>query len=847
MDSPTPILYKNTGSLKIGDVQRFIITYTPTDITNEIGSNLFIKVKNIENFLMNSVILTGPYTLYCDIKSNDYNHNKECFITDDQPVYEPNIIPGQSLIHKLTLNKLNNKFIWIIDIISQIIFSTSAEINFELLISKNELNLHKNYSNLKNNNFNPENLNIQHLTTLDLWNKPPHSLIDPIHLIILTHGLHSNSSADMFYIKEQLENLSIKTGENIVIRAYFDNVCKTERGIKYLGRRLAEFIKNDSIKGLNENNIKKISFIGHSLGGPVQTFAISYINFNYPEFFKKIRPENFITLASPLLGISNENPAYVKVFLKFGIVGKTGQDLNLEGNQPLLLLLPSENTRKILKLFKRRTVYANVLNDGIVPLRTSALLYLDWKGLTKVYEALHSNPNNLLHYNHNNNNNNNNNNDNNDNDKEYIREDEINNVNNQASEIPVDLDNEFSTQDKNQLQNNIEINNDKTLIDSIKNKIQSTIGYCLPNMQAPKTTQKYNYFQTTSSNEFKENSSSIENMKNDNSVDVLKEKLTSIPKSSVITSIKKVLLPPSPSSKYINDPKSRYDVILHDKIYTPDMIPKKHTTLSKNIIVSQLEQNKRHRFFEEKIARRWHQDMSWRKVLVYLQPDAHNNMVVRRRFSNAYGWQVIDHMVEQHFGENSFKGKDLSLWELKKSNDKFIDLDATEINELNKKFSKVMNKEFSKEYKSHLKHKDFHNKSEKNKTNNNNILENENLINNDDDGNDNDDNDNDNDNDNKDNDNDNDNINNDTQSIISYLTIEENDASWLNETGSGYYDGPTNLLNTVNEGMTAWKESVLNPPEIIDSDSSQIDNNPAIVSTKDMKELNEFGEMNAYI
>ncbi|GME80991.1 unnamed protein product [Ambrosiozyma monospora] len=93
-------------------------------------------------------------------------------------------------------------------------------------------------------------------------------------------------------------------------------------------------------------------------------------------------------MASPLLGISNENPAYVKMALSFGIVGKTGMDLNLQGSKPLLLLLPSDNTRKVLKKFKRRTLYANTLNDGIVPLRTSALVFLDWKGLGKVYEAL---------------------------------------------------------------------------------------------------------------------------------------------------------------------------------------------------------------------------------------------------------------------------------------------------------------------------------------------------------------------------------------------------------------------------------------------------------------------------
>jgi hypothetical protein len=54
---------------------------------------------------------------------------------------------------------------------------------------------------------------------------------------------------------------------------------------------------------------------------------------------------------------------------------------------------------------------------------------------------------------------------------------------------------------------------------------------------------------------------------------------------------------------------------------------------------------------EEKIARAYHKDLSWRKVLVRLEPDAHNNMIVRRMFANAYGWPVIKHLCDTHFGD----------------------------------------------------------------------------------------------------------------------------------------------------------------------------------------------------
>ena len=54
---------------------------------------------------------------------------------------------------------------------------------------------------------------------------------------------------------------------------------------------------------------------------------------------------------------------------------------------------------------------------------------------------------------------------------------------------------------------------------------------------------------------------------------------------------------------------------------------------------------------EEKIARAYHRDLSWRKVLVRLEPDAHNNMIVRRQFANAYGWPVVKHLCDTHFAD----------------------------------------------------------------------------------------------------------------------------------------------------------------------------------------------------
>ena len=59
----------------------------------------------------------------------------------------------------------------------------------------------------------------------------------------------------------------------------------------------------------------------------MQTFAIAYLKVNFLGF-DVIKPINFITLASPLLGVVNENPLVVKWVLLAGFVGNTGQELD---------------------------------------------------------------------------------------------------------------------------------------------------------------------------------------------------------------------------------------------------------------------------------------------------------------------------------------------------------------------------------------------------------------------------------------------------------------------------------------------------------------------------------------
>lgn len=583
------ILYRQTKSVKAGEIERFKINFTPHAEGDEVimPPTLWVKVKNLEPVSKRAIYLAGPYILYVDCKLLDYDSNTKYFVTADQPVFEPQLLAGQSFYIQLSCHTLKKSYSWIVDVVSQIIFNNTISIDFEIMIGTCKQVLHdasfaeKNILNSDKVGCFNSLLHVDNWDTLDLWNLPVLQPNKPKHLVILTHGLHSNASADMLYLKEQIDrvvDLRKSHDEDIVVKAFFGNIGKTERGIKYLGSRVAEYIidlitENDL---LNDGKVEKISLIGHSLGGCVQTFAIAYLKINFPWFFDKIKPVNFITLASPLLGVVNENPKVVEWVLLAGFVGKSGQELGLKvvenDSKPLLLLLPTGPTHEVLKQFKRRTIYANAINDGIVPLRTSSLLYLDYKGLSEIINS-----------------------------EELAQSDT-------TDKVPksVEKANSFLA-------------------------VQTLLSYFMPQNQS---SERYKRFQTQDVQAAATSEGIVHKV---------------IPSSTFLDSAASLVLPPLPSMKYIVDPSSRDNVIIHDKIYYEKDLPVANTEEK----LSSIEK------LEEEIAREYHKNMGWRKVVVKIKPDAHNNIFVRRRFANAYGWPVIQHLVENHFGQN--RSSDLKI------------------------------------------------------------------------------------------------------------------------------------------------------------------------------------------
>jgi hypothetical protein len=953
------LLLHQAGSVKIGEVVRYTVTYTPAhDRILPSPTHLHLKIKNTSAIALRAAFVHGPYTLYAAAWPATYHPNEK--FSDPRregvPEFEPNLKAGGSFSTQLAVpedvrktagsadrhGRLSGRegadgdivrnVSWIVEVSSQVIFSNSAAVHYEILLGRDEKSLSLGFANSLtagtaptpgqvsdhqqsqgardgHHNAQPKGIYSQAIMlrvddTASLWNTPRmpewddngkergkeknadtpvQSVVgakaDPgteghrqkrqkkVHLVVLTHGLHSNLGADMLYLKESIDatakqakidakerrakrrqeerQKATSAGEShdqkrkneegeakhpteqreddldededeeeLIVRGFSGNAVRTERGIKYLGKRLAKYVlqmtypdqpyrpitkksagalsqalKSDTSNAEDEGTpthqhssilkepfhdkkkpfkVTSISFIAHSLGGLIQTYAVAYIQKHSPQFFDIIKPVNFIALASPFLGLSNENPLYVKFALDFGLVGRTGQDLGLTwraptiarsgwgalvGNigesahkridgetapesKPLLRILPTGPAHTVLKKFRNRTVYSNVVNDGIVPLRTSCLLFLDWQGLGRVEKARRENglvgtmagwgwaeitgqnsssparrtfsegggsdadetgyntPTRQGHR------------DDVPQPPPYATDDDdAQSLKGLPHERPMpssdgygDLVSPAST--------SVTTNNGGALASLFK-LFQPNQSPKVPN-HSPKYTKIYKRSQTirigsdasiptiskqaTSPNTEPQRAKATANHSDDENLD----RLSAPPKTTFFESAGDLLKPPLPSVEFLINPSSRPRTIFHDRVYHPEDIPppplKKRPTSSLHIrrrstsnvtsdSVSTPSTGISHgdsslsradyddtkhtnpgkdprdvvdgsaMKVEEKIAREYHRDLSWRKVLVRLEPDAHNNMIVRRMFANAYGWPVVKHLCDTHFSD----------------------------------------------------------------------------------------------------------------------------------------------------------------------------------------------------
>lgn len=207
----------------------------------------------------------------------------------------------------------------------------------------------------------------------------------PDHLLVLVHGIMASPS-DWTYADAELTR---ELGSNFLVYVSSSNsYTKTFSGIDGAGNRLADEILSVVRR---TNSLKRISILAHSLGGLFARYAIGVLYSSDTGTIAGLDPINFITLATPHLGVRGKNqlpflfgvPFLEKLALPLApiVIGRTGRQLFLTDGKaskpPLLLRMASDydETKFISSLaaFKSRILYANVSYDHMVGWRTSSI------------------------------------------------------------------------------------------------------------------------------------------------------------------------------------------------------------------------------------------------------------------------------------------------------------------------------------------------------------------------------------------------------------------------------------------------------------------------------------------
>ncbi|XP_022729939.1 uncharacterized protein LOC111285001 isoform X2 [Durio zibethinus] len=234
------------------------------------------------------------------------------------------------------------------------------------------------------------------------------SKVSPEHLVIMVNGL-MGSAADWRFAAEQFVK---KLPDKLIMHRMSCMVLAANYHME-MSQRVLSVVKR-------RPEIKKISFVAHSLGGLVARYAIGRLYKHSPklgqsglyansiteevtnssmQYLKQpcedrvagLEPMNFITFATPHLGSRGHKQLPLLCGLPFLeerasqtahlVAGRSGKHLfltdNDEGKRPLLLRMvdDSDDLKFIsaLRAFKRRVAYANANYDYMVGWRTSSI------------------------------------------------------------------------------------------------------------------------------------------------------------------------------------------------------------------------------------------------------------------------------------------------------------------------------------------------------------------------------------------------------------------------------------------------------------------------------------------
>ncbi|MCJ1472541.1 hypothetical protein MMC13_001190 [Lambiella insularis] len=200
----------------------------------------------------------------------------------------------------------------------------------------------------------------------------------PDHLCVLVHGLWGNPQ-HLEHLRSALQERHGKHGLHVMV-ATRNSSTFTYDGIEVGGERVAQEIEEE-VDRLEKDDIhiKKLSMVGYSLGGLIARYTIGLLYSRGR--FDNIMPVNFTTFATPHLGVRAPLRGYRTTawnFIGSRTLSMSGQQLFLidsfrADGRPLLSILADPNSIfiKALACFKRRTLYANIINDRSAPFYTT--------------------------------------------------------------------------------------------------------------------------------------------------------------------------------------------------------------------------------------------------------------------------------------------------------------------------------------------------------------------------------------------------------------------------------------------------------------------------------------------
>ncbi|PFH60393.1 hypothetical protein XA68_11056 [Ophiocordyceps unilateralis] len=209
------------------------------------------------------------------------------------------------------------------------------------------------------------------------------------HLCVLVHGLWGDPS-HMRNIAKALRS-QYPRDRLCLLLAKRNSGSFTYDGIELGGERVCAEIEEELQS--RAGKVKKLSIVGYSLGGLVSRYAVGLL---YAKgLLDNVQCMNFVTFASPHLGVRSPLKGWHNYIWNY--VG--ARSLSMSGRQlftidkfrdtgrPLLSVLadPASIFMRGIRNFKRRTLYANVVNDRSAVYYTTCIKKTDpYRNIDKI-------------------------------------------------------------------------------------------------------------------------------------------------------------------------------------------------------------------------------------------------------------------------------------------------------------------------------------------------------------------------------------------------------------------------------------------------------------------------------